>query len=98
MVSALACSPHARNQFLQDPAAFLNQNHVPVDARKLGAERTNQTSETLSVCSIALVAVDCWVAVATRTNTDCDFIVAVCVIGPEQRSGEGQTTSIINVL
>ncbi len=98
VVSTLASSPQARNQFLQDPAAFLHQNHVPVEACKLVAERTNQTSETVSVCSSAFVAVDCWVAVATRTNTDCDVIVAVCVIGPEQLSNKQPNIPFGNVL
>jgi hypothetical protein len=98
VVSTLASSPQARNRFLQDPAAFLNQNQVPVDACKLGAACTNQTSETTSACSNAFVAVDCWVAVATRTNTDCDVVVAVCVIGPEQLTGQGRTVPVTNLL
>ncbi len=91
-ISTLAANPQARNRFLHDPAAFLNQLHVPVGACSLGTGRVNQTSETIT----QFVCVDFWVAVCSQSDTDVN--IRAVIIGPEPLPNERPRGSVVNLL
>ncbi len=102
VISTLAANPQARNDFLRDPAAFLNQHCLPVDACKLGMDAVNQTTEMVSpnVC----VYVDCSVNANINTDLrcvmDCNLLVLVYVIGPDPMPelSVQQRTPVMNIL
>ncbi len=98
VIATLAANPQARNDFLRDPAAFLNQHSLPVDACKLGMDAVNQTTEMVSpnVC----VYVDCSVNANINTDLRCVMDCTVVIIGPgplPELSAE-QRTPAMNVL
>jgi hypothetical protein len=98
VISTLAANPQARNDFLRNPAAFLNQHHLPVDACKLGMDAVNHTTEMVS--PDACVYVICDVVVYVTTSADCILDCHAVVIGPEPlpELSAQQRTPAMNVL
>ncbi len=104
VIATLAANPQARNDFLRDPAAFLNQHSLPVDACKLGMgmDVVNQTTETVSPNVNS--SVNCCLVFFVDTSVDtqlwCAMDCNVVVIGPDplpELSVE-QRTPAMNVL
>ena len=79
--SALASSLQSRNEFLQDPAAFLTRHDVPVDKCLLSGSPIGNTSETITSTAVADVNVNVNVTNDVFCILDCHAVVLS--IGPE---------------
>src|SRR5260370_39736067 len=70
VIATLAANPQARNDFLRDPAAFLNQHRLPVDACTLGMAADFQTMTTDSATASVYVYGTC----SGNVNGDTSFV------------------------
>ncbi len=80
----LSSSSSARENFLADPAAFLNSHSVPVSSCSLVAAKQGQTSEACTVNVLCLVNVGAAINVALAVNFYAYVFVKTKVYGYEE--------------